>query len=154
MANPSDVSWRSLPESWIQMDACLMPTLVITYLPSGVGAVPSSSVAPEVICSGVPSGNFCRQMWKLPDAVEEKYIHWPSGDHAAVVHCPSFGPARLPGDEPSKGTRRHGSHADPSISATSNHLRSGDNADRWAHKCRDVLHGFRRNSRLPCGYHV
>src|SRR5260370_25612779 len=132
MANPSEVSWRSPPESWIQMDACLRPTLVITYLPSGVGAVPSSSVAPEVICSGVPSGNFCRQMWKLPDAVEEKYIHWPSGDHAALVHCPSFGPARLPVDEPSKGRIRHLSQAVPSISAITNHFSSFNTAARRA----------------------
>ena len=62
MAKPSEVSWRSPLESCNQMAACWSPMLVIKYLPSGVTAVPSCSVGPNVICSGAPSGYLCRQM--------------------------------------------------------------------------------------------
>src|SRR5205807_2863118 len=85
-ANPCDVSWRSPALSRSQIEACLTPTLVIRYSPSGVTAVPSSSVGPKVICSAEPSGKACLQRWYPPLALEEKYIQRPSGDQAAVVH--------------------------------------------------------------------
>src|SRR5438132_440779 len=73
--------------------------LVMRYLPSGVSAVPSCSVGPKVICSGVPFGYRWRHTWKAPLAFDEKYIHRPSLDQVAVVHWPSNGPMGRPGDD-------------------------------------------------------
>src|SRR5262245_9036158 len=70
-------------------------------------------------------------MWVLPPVLVEKYIHFPSGDHAASVHCAGAGPTGLPSELPSNGTRRQGSH-ELSISTASSHFRSGDDAERWA----------------------
>src|SRR4051812_1436435 len=103
---------------------CWRPMLVIRYLPSAVIAVPSCSVGPNVICWGVPSGYLWRQMWNAPPAFDEKYIHRPSFDHAALVHCASGGLTGRPGDEPLAGTSRHGTHVPPFISTTSSDLPS------------------------------
>lgn len=100
--------------------------------PSGAIAMPSSSVGPDVICSGSPFGNRCRQMWKRPPALELMYIHFPSGDHAANVHPAPGGPTRRPCELPSMGTTRHGTHGAASISTTSAHLPSGDGYERCA----------------------
>src|SRR6516162_7683336 len=94
--------------------------------PSEEKAMPSSSVGPEVTCSGCPSGKRWRQMWKLPSpAFELKYIQRPSGDQAAEVQAPVGGPTLLPTDVESKDNRRHGNHP-ASISAIRTHLPSGD----------------------------
>src|SRR5262245_31065486 len=132
IGNPSDVSCRSSLGSFNEMLACWSPMLVMRYLPSGVSAVPSCSVGPNVICSGVPFGYRWRHTWKAPPAFDEKYIHRPSLDQLAVVHWPSNGPTGRPGDDPSNGTRRHGSHSPPFISTTSTSFRSGDGAERCA----------------------
>src|SRR5262249_41020210 len=71
-------------------------------------------------------------MWNPLPASAEKYIHRPSGDHAALVHLPGRGPTCLPGDELSNGTRRQGIHPCRSISATRTDLWSGDRYERWA----------------------
>src|SRR5690349_14223922 len=106
---------------------CRTPTAVTNERPSGAMAIPSSSVGPEVICSGCPSGKRCRQVWNAPLELELKYIHLPSGDQAAKWHEPSSGPIGLAGDLPSKGTRRQGPKPPPaSISTTSTDLRSGE----------------------------
>jgi hypothetical protein len=39
-----------------------------------------------------------------------EYIHFPSGDQAASVHCDGTGPTGFPSELPAKGTNRHGSH--------------------------------------------
>src|SRR6476660_4580483 len=71
-------------------------------------------------------------MW-VPFAVcAVKYIHLPSGDHAASVHCDGTGPTCRPVEPPSKGTNRHGSHECISISIASTHLPSGDRYERCA----------------------
>jgi hypothetical protein len=88
-------------------------------------AMPSSSVGPEVICSGFPVGKCWRQMWNAPPELELKYIHFPFGDHAAKVQAPSGGPTCRPGEFASSGTRRHGIQG-PSISTTSTHLPFGE----------------------------
>src|SRR5579864_3670709 len=95
-------------------------------LPSGAIAMPSSSPGPDVICSGRPSGNLCRQMWKKPPALELRYIHLPLGDQAAKVHPAADGPTSLPTELPLMGTNRHGSHTPRSISAISTQRPSGD----------------------------
>src|SRR5258708_5125320 len=87
-------------------------------------AMPSSSVGPDVICSGAPFGKRCRQVWKEPPALELKYIHLPSGDQAANVHATPCGPTECPAELPSIGTRRQGSQA-PSISTISAHFPYG-----------------------------
>src|SRR5258708_33343558 len=84
-----------------------MPTEVIRERPSGATATPSSSVGPNVICSGSPEGQRCRHMWKLPPAATLKYIQRPSGDHPPAVHLPG-GPTWRPSELPSNGTTRHG----------------------------------------------
>src|SRR5688572_7952411 len=94
--------------------------------------MPASVATPNVTCSGVPSGNRCRQMWTPLLVKAVKYIHWPSGDHATSVHCAGDGPTAFPGELPSIGTRRQGSHDRPSISATITHFRSGEDDERWA----------------------
>src|SRR6478736_10102818 len=101
-------------------------------VPSGSTAMPCSSVAPDVTCSGVPFGNRWRQMWKPPPVLTERYIHLPSGDHAASVHCERLGPTGPPDEDPSNGTSRHGRQPAMSISTTSTERPSGDNAARWA----------------------
>src|SRR5438093_5031722 len=131
IANPSEVSCRSPLASFNEMLACWNPMLVMRYLPSGVSAVPSCSVGPNVICSGVPFGYRWRHTWKAPPAFDEKYIHRPSPDQVTVVHWPSSGPMERPADDPSNGTRRHGSQS-PFISTTSTCFRSGDGAERCA----------------------
>src|SRR5262245_36092311 len=95
-------------------------------------AMPSSSLGPEVICSGWPSGKRCLQVWKVPPALELKYIHLPSGGQAAKVQPASGGPTCRPAELPSKGTSLQGSHAARSISTTSAHLPSGEGYDRCA----------------------
>ena len=87
-----------------------MPIEVTNERPSGANSIPSSSVTPKVTCSGVPSGKRCRQMWYPPPVLAEKYIHFPSGDQAASVHCAGAGPTGFPGELPSKGINRQGSH--------------------------------------------
>ena len=67
-------------------------------------------MTPKVTCSGVPSGKRCRQVWTPLPVLAEKYIHFPSGDQAASVHCAGAGPTGFPGELPSKGTNRQGSH--------------------------------------------
>src|SRR5688500_14977452 len=95
--------------------------------PSGAIAMPSSDVGPEVTCSGVPLGKRCRQIWLSPTALDVKYIHFPSGDHAATVQPPPGGPTARPGELPSMGTRRQGSHKwSVSISTSRTHFPSGD----------------------------
>src|SRR5262249_46033497 len=94
---------------------------------------PSSSVGPEVICSGSPSGKRCRQIWNIPPAFELKYIHFPSGDHAPKWHAASGGPTNFAGELPSKGTRRQGSNPLLAfISTISTEVRSGERYDRCA----------------------
>src|SRR5262249_14885297 len=112
---------------------CLAPTAVTNERPSGAMAIPSSSVGPEVICSGCPSGKRCRQVWKTPPALELKYIHCPSSDHAANVHHAPGGPTGFAGELPSKGARRQGPKPPRSfISTTRTDLPSGDGYDRCA----------------------
>src|SRR5579862_496506 len=105
---------------------CSVPTAVTSDLPSGATAMPSSWLVPDVICCGTPSGNFSRQRWKPLPASAEKYIHLPSGDHAALVHLDGAGPTTRPCEPPLKGVRRQGSQPRLSISTTSTHLRSGE----------------------------
>src|SRR4030081_2573822 len=61
-----------------------------------------------------------------------KYIHWPSGDHAASVHCDGIGPTGFPVEPRSNGINRHGSHEWMSISTESIHRPSGERYDRCA----------------------
>jgi len=90
-------------------------------------AIPSSSVSPEVICSGWPSGKRWRQVWKTPPALELKYIHSPWGDHPANVHDAPGGPTRFPWELSSNGTKRQGTKAPLSFISTSNiDFRSGE----------------------------
>src|SRR6185295_1820942 len=114
----------------------LVPTAVTSDVPSAETAIPSSSVAPAVSWSGVPSGKRCRQMWNAPPAFVTRYIHLPSGDQAAAVHAAPGGPTVRAPELPSNGTTRHGCHTHGgrrSISAaTRTHLRSGDTYDRCA----------------------
>src|SRR5262245_11646353 len=115
------------------MELCLSPTAVINERPSGAMAMPSSSVGPEVICSGRPSEKRCRQMWNAPPALEFRYIHFPSGDHAAKVHPALGGPTCSPAVLPSIGTSLQGSHTMPGpCSTTRAHLPSGEGYDRCA----------------------
>jgi hypothetical protein len=58
-------------------------------------------------------------MWKPLPVSAEKYIQFPSGDHAALVHLLGTGPTL-------KGTRRQGNHPRESISTTSTDLWSGE----------------------------
>ena len=95
--------------------------------------MPCSSVAPDVTCSGVPLGNCWRQMWKPPPVLTERYIHLPSGDHAASVHCERLGPTGPPDDDPSNGTSRHGRQPAMSISTTSTERPSGDRRGAVGH---------------------
>src|SRR5262249_59160776 len=81
-AYPSAETSRSPEASRSQIDDCRLPIEVSNARPSGVNATPSSSPGPNEICSGTPSGKGCRQRWKLPVLLEEKYIHFPSGDQA------------------------------------------------------------------------
>src|SRR5215467_12204447 len=106
--------------------------------PFGAIAMPSSSFGPEVICSGCPSGKCCRQIWKVPPALEFRYIHFPSGDHAAAVHPALAAPTCQPAELPSVGTSRQGGHTAPgACSTTSAHLLSGN--------------GYRRSPTLVLG---
>src|SRR6185436_13842197 len=100
--------------------------------PSGAMAIPSSSVGPDVICFGWPSGNRWLQVWEYPPALELRYIHFPSGDHAAKLQPAPGGPTWRPGELPSMGTSRQGIHGPFSISTTSAHLPSGEMYDRCA----------------------
>src|SRR5258708_14686176 len=94
---------------------------------------PSSSVRPKVSCSGSPSGKRCRQRWNSSLTFAVKYIHLPSDDQPAAVHCPFAGPTVRPVEDASKGIRRHGSHgAVVSISTISSHLRLGERKERGA----------------------
>ena len=104
-----------------------MPIDVTMDRPSGDSATPSSSSGPKVICSGAPSGNLWRHRCELPPTMAAKYIHRPSGDHAAETHVPC-GPTRRPAELPSNGTNRHGwlKAWTPVISTTSTHRRSGE----------------------------
>lgn len=111
---------------------CPMPIDVTNERPSGAKLIPSSCVTPKVTCSGVPSGNRCRQMWTPPAVLAVKYIHFPSGDQAASVHCADAGPTGLPESLPSMGTSRHGSQDRASISTTSTCVRSGESDERCA----------------------
>src|SRR5262245_44846893 len=122
IAYPSEVSCRSPLGSFNEMLACWSPMLVMPYLPSGVSAMPSCSVGPSVICSGVPLAYGWRHKCHAPPAFDEKYIHRPSLDQVAVVHWPSNGPMGRPADDPSNGTSRHGSQS-PFISTTSTSFR-------------------------------
>src|SRR5579884_3322284 len=102
-------------------------------LPSGDMAIPSSSVGPEVICSGSPSGNRCLQVWKEPPSFELKYIHFPSSDHAAKWHDAFGGPTGFAGELPSKAISRQGPKPPLSfISTTRIDLRSGEGYERCA----------------------
>src|SRR6266699_6202230 len=89
-AYPSEEIWRSPFASCIHTVPCALPTEVISDLPSGAIAIPSSSVGPEVIRWATPFGYRTRQMWKptLP-ASDVRQIHFPSGDQAADVQSPS-----------------------------------------------------------------
>src|SRR5437867_4394965 len=80
----------------------------------------------KVIWSGSPLGKRWRQMWNPLPVSAEKYIQFPSGDHAALVHLLGTGPTGLPDELPSKGTRRQGNHPRGSISTTRTHLWSGE----------------------------
>src|SRR5262245_37815014 len=72
-------------------------------------------------------------MWKAPPESELKYIHFPSGDHAAKVHWPVGGPICCDVELPSIGARRHRSMAPRSfISTNSMRLPSGEGYERWA----------------------
>src|ERR1700722_75651 len=97
---------------------------VIRELPSGAMAMPLSSLEPDVICSGCPSGKRCRHKCRRPDTWTPKYIHFPSGDQAAEVQAPS-GPTCRPGDPPEKGTTRQAWNLS-TISASKTHFLSGD----------------------------
>src|SRR5690348_1982252 len=104
--------------------------------PSGAMVTLSSTVGPEVICSGVASvllaPKRCRQTWKPSPASELKYIHLPSGDQAANQQAPSGPTGRLT-EPPSIGIRRQGSHVPrSSISAASAQFPSGEGNDRCA----------------------
>ena len=57
-------------------------------------------------------------MWYPLPVLAEKYIHFPSGDQAASVHCAGAGPTGFPGELPSNGINRQGSHPLKSISTT------------------------------------
>jgi hypothetical protein len=59
---PSSEICRSPRRSCTQMLLCFTPTAVTYERPSGANAIPSSSVGPELICSGCPSGKRCRQV--------------------------------------------------------------------------------------------
>src|SRR5437764_1465406 len=111
-------------ESWIQTALCRTPTEVISERPSGATAKPSSSAGPNVSCSGLPSGNACRQRWLAPLTSAPKYIQFPSGDQPAEVQSP-VGPTCLPGEPPPRGTIRQGNQPG-SISTTRAHFRSGE----------------------------
>ena len=67
---------------------------------------------------GFPSGKRCRQVWTPLPVSAEKYIHFPSGDQAASVHCAGAGPTGFPGELPSEGASRQGSHELKPISIT------------------------------------
>src|SRR5438552_15898440 len=113
IANPSEVSCRSPLGSFNQMLACWSPMLVMTYLPSGVSAVPSCSVGPNVICSGVPFGYRWRHTWKAPLAFDEKYIHGRSLAQVAVRHRPPNGRMGGPEEDPLAGPGGAGRHRPP-----------------------------------------
>src|SRR5690349_11353799 len=118
-ADPSEVICRSPFASWIQTELWTSPTDDISERPSGAIAIPSCSVGPKVNCSAAPPFVRCRHMWyPVAPAFEFRYIHSPSGDQAAYVHEPFGGPTCFPGELPSKGTTRHGSHPSLSISTT------------------------------------
>src|SRR5262249_115128 len=134
-AYPSFETSRSSDPSRTRIDDCRLPSDVNSERPSRAMAMPSSSPGANVICSGAPSGNRCRQMCKRPLPFDEKYIHRPSGDHAADVHCPS-GPTRRV-TRPSIDTSRHGCQTGRTISATSTQAPSGDGYERWAMPCGD-----------------
>src|SRR5262249_40097511 len=97
---------------------------VIRDRPSGAIAMPSSSVGPDVNCSGGPSGKHCRHKCRRPSTRTAKYIQVPSGDHAAAEHRPG-GPACLPAELPFRGTKRHGLKT-RSDSTIKTHWRSGE----------------------------
>src|SRR5215472_7201273 len=104
-----------------------MPTDVSKDLPSAAMLIPSSSVGPDVICSGCPSGNLCRQMWNLPPLFELIYTHFPSGDQAPAVQEESAGPTIRSVALPSNGTTRQGSISPRfPMSTTSTHRPSGE----------------------------
>ena len=148
---------RSPPPSCNQTELCVSPTAVMNERPSAAMASPSSSVGPEVICSGRPSGKRCRQAWKAPPESEVKYIHSPSGDHAAKEHWPVGGPTCCPAELPSSGARRHRTRAPRSfISTRSIHLPSGEGksdgpcrAHEAAHRDHATRPGSHRRSRSP-----
>src|SRR6185369_11182296 len=108
------------------------PTEVIRDCPFGSTAIPRSSVTPEVIRSGRPSGNCCRQRWESPSTAAAKYIHPPSGDHAAAVHPAPAGPTGFPIVDPSKGRSLHGSQPLVSISTASIHCPLGASSEKCA----------------------
>src|SRR6516162_8769880 len=109
---------------------CRTPADVTSECPSGATAMPSSSVGPNVICSGTPFGNRWRQMWNPSPASALKYIHRPSGAQPAYVQRPLVGPATSPPEFPSNGTTRHDRQPASSISETSTHLPFGDSQER------------------------
>src|SRR5262245_49850661 len=113
------------------MELCINPTDVMKERPSGAMASPSSSVGPEVICSGSPSGNRCRHVWKAPLKLELKDSHFPSGDQAAKVQAPPAGPTWCPTELPSSGATRQCTIPPRSfISTNSIHLPSGEGYER------------------------
>ena len=109
--------------------------------------MPSSSDGPELTCSGVPSGKRWRQMWNPLPVLAEKYIHLPSGDQAALVHCAGWGPTFLPAELPSKGAKRHGCQPLKPISASRRFFRSGDKCEKWSMTPSD-LNTVRSSERL------
>src|SRR5205814_2279566 len=122
---------RSPPEVCSQTVFCSTPIELTNERPSGKNDRPCSSVAPAVTCSGTPSGNRWRQMWKPSPALAEKYIHAPSGDQVASVHGADGGPTTRAADPAFEGTSLQGSHA-AAISTTSTHRPSGDANERCA----------------------
>jgi hypothetical protein len=94
--------------------------------PSGATATPSSSAGAKVICSGFPSGapcpppfpHCCRHRCVLPSTLTLRYIHRPSGDHAAAVQAPT-GPTWTPAELPSIGATRQRCQACPGSSPRS-----------------------------------
>src|SRR5580704_656434 len=89
------------------------PSDVIIERPSPSTAMPSSSVGPDVICSGWPLGKRWRHRWLCASVAAVKYIQEPSGDQPADRQAPS-GPIGRGGDLASIEMSRHG--AQPPLS--------------------------------------
>ena len=133
-AYPSSETCRSPDASWIHTPRFCWPTEVMSERPSAATASPSSSVVPPAVtCSGSPSGKRCRHTWNPSPVSAVKYIHRPSGAHAALVQRPGAGPTRRPDEPPAHGISRHGVNTPPSsISTMSTHCPSGERDDRCA----------------------